>query len=58
MGTLKVIAKRILAFEVANANGGAKNKAYVIVDIGGMGLGPNMVCEVNETEVWYRHAKL
>ena len=42
MSTLEVVALRILALEVANACGGAKNKAYVIVVIGGMGLGPNM----------------
>jgi hypothetical protein len=42
MSTLEVIAKRILALEVANTNGRAKNKAYIIADIGGLGLGPNM----------------
>jgi hypothetical protein len=42
VSTLEVIAMRILALEVANASGGAKNKAYVIVDIGGLGVGPNM----------------
>jgi hypothetical protein len=36
VNTLEVIAKRILALEVANANGGLKNKAYVIADIGGL----------------------
>ena len=41
MSMLEVIALRILALEVANACGGAKNKAYVIVDHGGLGLGPN-----------------
>jgi hypothetical protein len=39
---LEVIAKMILALEVANASGGSKNKAYVIADISGLGLGPNM----------------
>ena len=33
---------KILALEVANASGGAKNKAHVIGDIGGLGLSPNM----------------
>jgi hypothetical protein len=42
MNTLEVIAKNKLALEVANANGGAKSKAYVIADIGGHDLGPNM----------------
>ena len=46
MSTLKVIALRILALEVANASGGAKNKAHVIGDIGGLGLGPNMAAIV------------
>ena len=40
MSTLEVIAKTILALEVANARGGAK--AHVIGDIGSMGFGPNM----------------
>ena len=39
MSTLEVIALRILALEVAYASGGAKNKARVIGDIGGLGLG-------------------
>ena len=43
MNTLEVIAKRILALKVANACKGAQNKPHVIADIGGMGLGPNMV---------------
>ena len=42
MSTLEVMTKRILALMVANASGGAKNKAYVIVDIGGLSLSPNM----------------
>ena len=42
MSTLEVVAQRILALEVANASGGAKNKAHVIADISGLDLGPNM----------------
>ena len=42
MSNLEVVARRILALEVANAFGRAKTNAHVIVDIGGLGLGPNM----------------
>ena len=42
MSTLEVITLRIWTLEVANASGGAKKKANVIGDIGGLGLGPNM----------------
>ena len=42
MSTLEVIALRILALEVANTSGGLESKAHVIVDIGGLGIGPNM----------------
>ena len=42
MSTLEVVAMRILALEVANAHGGAKNKAYVISNVGGQGFGPDM----------------
>ena len=42
MSTLEVIAMRIWTLEVVHASGGAKNKAYVIVDIGGLGSGSNM----------------
>jgi hypothetical protein len=42
MSTLEVIAKKILALEVANPTGGLKSRAQVIGDIGGLGFGPNM----------------
>lgn len=42
MSTLEVIATGILALEVANTRRGAKSKAHVIGDIGGLGFGPNM----------------
>jgi hypothetical protein len=39
---LEVIAKRILALEVANASRRLKSKAYNIVNIDGLDFGPTM----------------
>ena len=43
MNTLEVVIMRILAHEVANTCGGAKNKAYIVSYVGGLVLGPDMV---------------
>ena len=42
MNTLEVVALRILALKVANAGGRAKNKAYVILNVGGLGFNLDM----------------
>jgi hypothetical protein len=42
MSTLKVVASRIMALEVANVGGRSKNKAQDIGNVGGLGFGPDM----------------
>ena len=42
MSTLKIVTRRIMTLQVANAGGRTKSKAKVIGNVGGLGFGPDM----------------